>query len=194
MTTPSRSTRRRNDASVTLRTSLARVSASFANQMSWRTALLTSCAWLTLVSCATHYHQEPKVVGWPGSQVFKMPTWTFMAETLELTDGRFRYWFSSDAIIPGGPKYPIEGSYTRMGDELVLSSGKIFKVRRINGREVLFWPHAVEEWDRQQIIPGHMLLPAESTDSKPSTKEGFFTKEQIETSERKARELSERSK
>jgi len=131
-----------------------------------------------------------------------MPRWTFMAETLELKDGRFRYWFSSDVIRRGGPKYPIKGSYNFGADELVLSSrkvikvrqvngssGNVFKVRQVNGRRALFWPHAVRYWDQRQIIPGHMLLPVDAIDSEPPKIEAFFTEEQIEVSEKNAREL-----
>ena len=85
-----------------------------------------------------------------------------MAETLELKDGRFRYWFSSDVITRGGPRYPLVGTHISTGDELVLSGGKVFKRRQINGKRVLFWPHAVGDWDHEQIIPGHMLLPVET--------------------------------
>ena len=163
--------------------------------MNLRVPLSVCCALLLLISCASQDHHEPKIVGWPGSEVFKMPPGTFMCETLELKDGRFRYWFSSDVIIRDGPKYPIGGSYDSRGDELVLSSGKVFKLRQVNGRRVLIWPHAVEDWDRQQIIPSaHILLPVESIDSEPPIKERFFTKEQREESERKARELVEKGK
>jgi hypothetical protein len=118
-----------------------------------------------------------------------------MFETVELKDGRFRYWFSSDVILRGGPKYPMEGRYEFREDELVLSSGKVFKVRQANGRRFLIWPEAVEYWDQRQIIPGaHLLLPVQTIASEPPSKEGFFTKEQIEESERKARELVEKSK
>ena len=160
--------------------------------MNIRVPLLNFPALLLFVSCAT---QEPKVTGWLGSEVFKMPPGAFMSETLELKDGRFRYWFSSDVIIRGGQKYPIEGNYAFKGDELALSSGKVLKVRQINGRRVLLWPLVVEDWDRQQIIPGaHILLPVESIDSEPPIKDYFFTKEQREQSARKARELVEKSK
>src|SRR5262249_4943758 len=51
---------------------------------------------------------SPKeIVGWPGSQVFMLPQEAgFQWETLELKDGRFRYWFSSDVIVPNPPEYP----------------------------------------------------------------------------------------
>jgi hypothetical protein len=122
--------------------------------------VLPLLAVLTLLaaSCATEKLDD---VGWPGSEVFKMPQ-GFMAETLELKEGRFRYWFSSDVIPRHGPKYPIEGSYLWQGDELVLSTGKTFKVRQINGKRALLWPQAVDTWDRNQLIPGHILLPVES--------------------------------
>ncbi len=117
-----------------------------------------------------------------------------MKEPLELKDGQFRYWFSSDVMIPGGPEYPIEGSYNSREGELVLSSQKIFKIRQINERRVLFWPHAVEGCDQRQIIPGHMLLSVKSIYSEPPTSQSFFTKEQIEESERKGREPVKKNK
>ncbi len=115
--------------------------------MNIRVPLLDFPALLLFVSCAT---QEPKVTGWLGSEVFKMPPGAFMSETLELKDGRFRYWFSSDVIIRGGQKYPIEGNYAFKGDELALSSGKVLKVRQINGRRVLLWPLVVEDCSRSR--------------------------------------------
>lgn len=155
--------------------------------MKARLPLLALSIALLATSCAT---DKPKVVGWPGSQVFKMPKpSSFMSETLELKDGRFRYWFSSDVILSNSPKYPMEGSYTWRGDELVLSSGKSYKVRQINERRTLFWPHAVDYWDRQQIIPGHILLQVENIDSHEPTRESFFTEEQRETSAARAGQL-----
>ncbi|MEW6303042.1 MAG: hypothetical protein AB1705_06200 [Verrucomicrobiota bacterium] len=140
-------------------------------------------------SCVT---QHSDVLGWPDSQVFKMPQPTsFMSETLELKDGRFRYWFSSDVILRNGPKYPMEGSYAWKGDEILLSSDKSFKVRRINGQSVLFWPHAVEWWDRHQIISGHILVPVGSIHSPTPQRENFFTKEQRETSAARAAQLQQ---
>ncbi len=160
-----------------------------------RAALSGLWALVFLVSCAAERPQGPKVVGWPGSEVFKMPPGFFMLETLELKEGRFRYWFSSDVIVRGGPKYPIVGSYEFKRDELVLSNGKVFKVRQVNGRRFLIWPIAVEYWDHRQIIPAaHLLLPVETTNSDPPSKEGFFTKEQMERSEQEARALVDRQK
>jgi hypothetical protein len=166
----------------------------FTSPMNLRVTLLTFCPLLLVLSCGTQQSRQPKIAGWPGLEVFMMPRWTFMTETVELKAGQFRYWFSSDVVIRGRPKYPSEGTYSFKEDELILSSGKVFKVRQINGRRVLFWPHAVEDWEGREIIPGHMLLPVESIGSAPPTIQDFFTKEQIEQSEKKARQLAEKNK
>src|SRR3954469_7789580 len=80
-------------------------------------------ALLVLTSCATH-NQESHPAPWPGAQVFKLPQeGGFQFETLELKDGRFRYWFSIDVALRHQPKYPIQGSYEWRGDNLVLSIG-----------------------------------------------------------------------
>jgi hypothetical protein len=146
---------------------------------------------LLVASCKTESPKEATVVGRPGSQVFKMPQGFFMSETLELKKGRFRYWFSSDMVVRGGPKYPIEGSCVWQGDGLILSSGKTFKARQINGDLTLFWPQAVEYWDRQQLISGHILLPVESIGSGAPALNIFFTKEQLDTSAAKAGHLTQ---
>ncbi len=67
----------------------------FAMHMSLRRTPLALLMLILLVSCATRLPLQPKVAGWPGSEVYKMPQWTFMTETLESKDGRFRYWFAA---------------------------------------------------------------------------------------------------
>jgi hypothetical protein len=39
----------------------------------------------------------------------------FQTTILELKDGRFRFWFSSDAKTGGEPHYPVSGKYTTNG-------------------------------------------------------------------------------
>jgi hypothetical protein len=39
----------------------------------------------------------------------------FQTTILELKDGKFRYWFSSDAKVMGEPNYPVSGKYTTNG-------------------------------------------------------------------------------
>jgi len=144
---------------------------------------------LLVASCKTKAPNESPVAPWPGAQVFKMPSWTFMSESLELKDGRFRYWFSSDTFHLRSPKYPIVGNYSWQGDELVLSSGKTFQTRQVNAKTILLWPHAVEDWDRRQIIPGHLLLPVQSIDSEPPELDAVFTQAQMDQSAKNVKQL-----
>ena len=90
-------------------------------------------------SCATEKPKEtPERIG---AQVFRLSQeGGFRDETLELKEGRFRYWFSSDVIVPNAPKYPMEGSYECKGDQLILSSGKTYTIRSLKEINSLWRP------------------------------------------------------
>lgn len=46
----------------------------------------------------------------------------FQSTILELKDGHYRYWFNSDAKMPGEQlRYPLEGTYTVKGDTITMS-------------------------------------------------------------------------
>lgn len=83
-------------------------------------AVLSFAIGMLLTSCATEGQmaKEPPVVSdWPGSEIFQLAQeGGFQWEALEIKDRRFRYWFASDVIVRGGPKYPIEGTYEFRGD------------------------------------------------------------------------------
>jgi hypothetical protein len=114
----------------------------------------------------------------------------FQWETLELKDGRFRYWFSSDSIIPNPPKYPIEGGYELKGDQLILSSGETYTSRTLQGTQTLWRRAAVDYWDRHQIIDVYgILLPVENIKSRKPTLEPLFSKEQWDRSSEGVRHL-----
>lgn len=59
----------------------------------------------------------------PANGVFV--TYGYHTTVLELKDGKFRYWFSSDAVLEE-LKYPLEGSYTTEGDKISLKHEKIY--------------------------------------------------------------------
>src|SRR5258705_508194 len=82
----------------------------------------------------------------------------FQWEKLELKDRRFRYWFTSDAVVRNPPKYPIEGDYQINGDQLLLSGGKTYTARILQGTRTLWSPRAVDYWERHQIIDVYGIL------------------------------------
>lgn len=127
---------------------------------------------------------------WPNAQVFMLPQEAgFQWETLEIKDGRFRYWFSSD-VVDRTVKYPIEGSYEFKGDQLILSSGKTYTVRSLKETRSFWRPFAVDNWDHHQIINVYgILLPVESIKSEKPTLKPLFTKEQWDRSREQVRNL-----
>lgn len=79
----------------------------------------------------------------PANGVFV--TYGYHSTVLELKDGKFRYWFSSDVKIAGDEtKYPLEGSYTTDGDTITLKHEKIhppqveWTARKVDG-VLTFW-------------------------------------------------------
>jgi hypothetical protein len=117
----------------------------------------------------------------------------FQRETLELKDGRFRYWFSSDVIISNPPKYPTEGGYEYKGDQLLLSSGKTYAVRTLQGTRTLWCPTALDYWDHHQVIDIYgILLPVENIKSGKPTLRPLFTKEQWNHSGEEVRQLEQK--
>ena len=129
-------------------------------------------------SCATKKFPEP--VDQPNSQVFVLGHESgFQNETLELADGRFRYWFSSDIARAPGPAYPLEGTYSLNETNLVLSNGQAYSIRQMKGIKTLWKPDAVDRWNRQKIIPNYgILLPVPSIKSTKPSLHPLFTDEE----------------
>jgi hypothetical protein len=144
------------------------------------------------VSCATKKRED--VAAWPDAEVYMLPQeGGFQRETLELKDGRFRYWFSSDVMLPSPPKYPGQGSYELKEDLLVLSSGKTYVVRSLKGLRSLWRPAAVDYWDQHEIIDVYgILLPVGSIKSRKPILRPLFTKEQWERSAERVKHLEQR--
>jgi hypothetical protein len=139
---------------------------------------------LLAASCTTKMPPQPKVAAWSGSQVF-MLAWPagFEDETLELRDGRFRYWLDSDVILSNPPRYPIEGTYEFKGDQLILSTGQTYTSRTLQRTQTLWKPSAVSDWNRQIIDAYGILVKVQSIRSEKPRLEDLFTKEQWRRSE-----------
>jgi len=119
----------------------------------------------------------------------------FQWETLELRDGRFRYWSASDVMAEHPPKYPIEGTYLIKDNQLILSNDKTYSLCSINGTKMLWKLRAVQYWEQYEIIDASgMLVQVKSVGSEEPSLTPFFTKQQWDRSAEQVKELREGSK
>jgi hypothetical protein len=77
----------------------------------------------------------------------------YTREIVELRNGRFRYWFSSDAISDSDPHYPLSGRYSLSEDSVVLNHAQVdhpqFRFRMFNGVATLWNKTALDYWRDQ---------------------------------------------
>lgn len=97
----------------------------------------------------------------------------YSGETLELKDGRFRYWFYSDVEEKDTPDYPLSGAYTVSGDVVVLDHSRIRSSRRtravVNGHPVLWRDDGLKLWsENRKIHPFAVLLRTDDAANRPS--------------------------
>ncbi len=90
----------------------------------------------------------------------------FSGETLELKDGRFRYWFYSDVVTGNEPAFPLTGTYRIRGDTLTLSHSQVYEptrtIARIGDTWVLWRDDALKLWDKdRRLHPYGVLLLAD---------------------------------
>lgn len=71
----------------------------------------------------------------------------YMTTVLELKEGRFRYWFESDARALVDPDYPLSGVYSVTNNTLFLKHDQVFQkqwtFRTVNGLVTLWRPDAM---------------------------------------------------
>lgn len=72
----------------------------------------------------------------------------YMTTVLELKDGRFRYWFESDAKSDPEPDYPLTGTYSVANNVITLDHDQVFQkqwtCRASDGLVTLWRPDAME--------------------------------------------------
>ncbi|MGB0582302.1 MAG: lipocalin family protein [Limisphaerales bacterium] len=103
------------------------------------------------MTCSSLVAATPMVVdAKPKDGVFVTNT-GYMMTVLELKDGKFRYWFKSDARSLSEPKYPLSGDYTVSGNRITLKheqiSQKQWTVRKVDGFLTLWRPDAIKMQD-----------------------------------------------
>src|SRR5262245_19528277 len=86
----------------------------------------------------------------------------YSGETIELKDGRFRYWFYSDVVSGREPKYPLNGTYRVSGNTLILENDKISAPKRtiavVNGVDVLWRKDGLELWEKDKRVHPYAVL------------------------------------
>jgi len=86
---------------------------------------------------------------------------------LELKNGRFRYWFSTDVTSDSLPKMPISGAFTIEGESVTLNNDKIsdrhWTFILFRGEVTLWRDNAVQQWAKEKELDGYGIL-------RPSTK------------------------
>jgi len=123
------------------------------------------------------------------------------AETIELKDGRFRYWYWSSTPKEKIPRYPLSGWYTVQGHTLTLEHKEIDENVRtfdtLNGTKVLWRESGLRAWTGDGTLqPESVLLragdvPEKERDPSPPSL-SIKTVKSPETLAREARRFAER--
>jgi len=86
----------------------------------------------------------------------------YSGEVVELKDGKFRYWFTSDVSTGREPEYPLSGEYRVSGDTLTLVHDQIHRKDRtiavVNGVDVLWRDDGLKLWKKEQRIHPYAIL------------------------------------
>lgn len=113
----------------------------------------------------------------------------YSSETIELKNGKFRYWFRSDVNAENEPDYPLAGTYRMSGNTLILENDKSHSPKRtiavVNGVDVLWRKDGLELWEKDRRVHPYAVLiraPKETDGSKldslPSIK-SLYSKEML---------------
>lgn len=132
----------------------------------------------------------------PAFQVFMLPREAgIQFETLELSDGRFHYSFTTDVRLVNDrdrDEHPKQGTYEWKGETLVLSNGKEYKLRSIHGILTLWYPEALDNWERHHIIdPYGILLPVRDANMQKPSIDPLFTEDERKRSAEQVRKLEQ---
>lgn len=86
----------------------------------------------------------------------------YSGETVELKDGKFRYWFYSDVSTGKEPAYPLTGTYTVNGTTLTLDHADIYSKDRtlavVNGMRVLWRKDGLDLWQKEKRLHPYAVL------------------------------------
>ncbi len=118
----------------------------------------------------------------------------YSGETVELQDGKFRYWFYSDVVSADEPTYPLTGKYTLEGSTVTLNHPQIYRKERVlaavNGVRVLWREDGLRAWEKdKRLHPYAILIRVEGATSGEGVPRPSL--ELLKTPEMRAREKKE---
>ena len=96
--------------------------------------------------------------------VYKMPVEVsgFSGETIELHDGRFRYWFYTDVGTDQEIQYPLTGIYEVHGDQIKLLHDDIYSNERtlatVQDQTVLWRDDGLRYWQSERRVAPFAVL------------------------------------
>ena len=86
----------------------------------------------------------------------------YSATVIELKNGNFRYWFSSDVVLKNRPKYPLTGTYTFKENKVILNNDQVnqkeWTVRKINSTITLWRNDALEYYKTDKKLHAYGIL------------------------------------
>jgi len=86
----------------------------------------------------------------------------YSSTVLELKDGRFRYWFSSDVKTGHEPQYPLSGEYSVSGDTITLHNAQVsqnaWTFRTVECVLTLWRPDAIDYYNQEKGFHSYGIL------------------------------------
>ncbi len=149
---------------------------------------------LLLLSLFSGCHLQARPAAVDGVYTLCEEVQGYSGETLELKDGKFRYWFYSDVATGDEPKYPLTGTYTVNGSSVKLDHPQIRRDERVlatvNGVRVLWRADGLKAWEKdQRLHPYAILIRVEGAASGETVKRPSL--ELLKTPEMRDREKRE---
>jgi hypothetical protein len=94
-------------------------------------------------------------------------------ETVELKNGKFRYWFYSDVHTGTSIAYPLSGEYRISGSTLILDHPDIHDAKRtiakIKGIDILWRRDGLDLWQKEgKSKPYAVLIRVDGVSDRPS--------------------------
>lgn len=116
-------------------------------------------ALVCLAGCSNH---DPDLSDIDGVYMLCSEVRGFSGEILELKDGKFRYWFSSDVGVADSPKYPLTGKFSTFGSKLKLENKKVYSPVRtfgeLNGIKIIWRDDGLDYWKKTKQIAAYSVL------------------------------------
>lgn len=119
----------------------------------------------------------------PQDGVFKQAN-RYSSTVLEIKDGYFRYWFSSDVppidpVTGKAPRFPLTGKYLLKGDTVILKHEQIYQkhwaFRRLGGVLTLWRTGAIDYYNKKKDFDPYGILRITNKTAEQAWADGYTT-------------------